>query len=138
MKKIFLLATAFAFTMTALAQPAPAKADDVIKMNVETHDFGKIKQSVPVIYVFEIKNISDKPVVVANASASCGCTVPDWTREPIPVGGSGFVKAEFDTKGKVGPNTKTITVTANTWPKQTTLKFKASVTAAAGASGPAN
>ena len=54
MKKILLLATAFMFTLGALAQPKP---DDVIKVNVETYDFGKIKQGEPVTYVFEIKNI---------------------------------------------------------------------------------
>ena len=68
---------------------------------------------------------------------SCGCTVPSWTKDPIAVGGTGFVEAEFDTKGKAGIQNKTITVTANTWPKITQLKFKAMVTAApTGANGP--
>lgn len=110
MKKIFLLATAFAFTMTAMAQPAPAKADDVIKMNVETHDFGKIKQSVPVIYVFEIKNISDKPVVVANASASCGCTVPEKPEQPIEPGKTGTLKVQFNAPA-AGPINKDVYIT---------------------------
>ena len=63
MKKIVLLATAFMFSIAVMAQ---AKADDVIKLNVEKHDFGKLKQGVPVTYYFEIKNISDKPIVVEN------------------------------------------------------------------------
>jgi hypothetical protein len=110
MKKIFLLATAFAFTITALAQPAPAKADDVIKMNVETHDFGKIKQSVPVVYVFEIKNISGKPVVVANASASCGCTVPEKPEQPIEPGKVGTLKVQFNAPA-AGPINKDVYIT---------------------------
>ena len=53
MKKIFLLAAAFVFTMTAFAQPKP---DDVVKVASEKHDFGKLKQGVPVTYSFELKN----------------------------------------------------------------------------------
>jgi hypothetical protein len=66
MKKIFLLATAFAFTLAVSAQ---IKIEDVIKVNSETHDFGKLKQGVPVTYSFEIKNISDKAVTVENSGA---------------------------------------------------------------------
>jgi hypothetical protein len=63
--------------------------------------------------------------------------VPDWTKTPIPVGGTGFVKAEFDTHGKAGIQNKTITVTSNSWPKTTVIKFKAMVTPKLdGANGP--
>jgi hypothetical protein len=110
MKKIFLLATAFAFTLTAMAQPAAVKADDVIKMNTETHDFGKIKQSVPVTYVFEIKNISDKPLVVASATASCGCTVPEKPEQPIEPGKTGSLKVQFNAPA-VGPINKDVYIT---------------------------
>jgi len=77
MKKITLLATAFLFTLAVTAQ---TKADDVIKVNTVKHDFGKIKQGVPVDFVFEVKNISDKPVVVESTNASCGCTTPEILR----------------------------------------------------------
>jgi hypothetical protein len=100
------------------------------------HDFGVVTEGQKVSYTYKFKNTGQAPLIIQTAQPSCGCTVPDWTKEPIPAGGSGYVKAEFDTKGKSGPNTKTITVTANTWPKQTTLKFKASVTAATNANGP--
>lgn len=109
MKKIFLLATAFAFTVGAMAQ-TPVKADDVIKMNTETHDFGKIKQSVPVTYIFEIKNISDKPVVVSNASASCGCTVPEKPEQPIEPGKTAPLKVQFNAPA-VGPINKDVYIT---------------------------
>jgi hypothetical protein len=64
--------------------------------------------------------------------------VPEWSKEPIQPGKEGFVKAEFDSKGKPNAQNKTITVTANTWPKQTTLRFKAMVlpNPLAGANGP--
>ncbi|MBL7746890.1 MAG: DUF1573 domain-containing protein [Chitinophagaceae bacterium] len=110
MKKIFLLATAFAFTLTAMAQPAPLKADDVIKVSTDKHDFGKIKQNVPVTYTFEIKNISDKPLVVASATATCGCTVPEKPEQPIEPGKTGSIKVQFNAPA-VGTQNKDVYVT---------------------------
>ena len=100
------------------------------KADFETveHDFGTVSEGGKVSYVYKVKNNGQAPLIIQNAQPSCGCTVPDWTREPIPVGGTGFVKAEFDTNGKQGVQTKTITVTSNTWPKATTLRFKAMIT----------
>jgi Protein of unknown function (DUF1573) len=100
------------------------------------HDFGTISEGQKVTYTYKLKNTGAAPLIIQNAQPSCGCTAPDWTREPIPVGGTGFVKAEFDSKGKPGLQNKTITVTSNTFPKTTMLKFKANVTAAANANGP--
>ncbi|MBL7732382.1 MAG: DUF1573 domain-containing protein [Chitinophagaceae bacterium] len=110
MKKIFLLAAAFALTTAAFAQPAPVKVDEVIKMNVETHDFGKIKQGIPVTYVFEIKNITKAPVVITNASASCGCTVPEKPEQPIESGKTAPLKVQFSAAA-VGPINKDVYIT---------------------------
>ncbi len=93
MKKILFLATAFVFTLAVKAQ---SKVDSVIKMNVETHDFGKVKQGIPVTYEFEIKNISDAPVVVENTWASCGCTTPDKITEPILPGKTAKLKVLYN------------------------------------------
>lgn len=93
MKKFYLLATAFLFSLAVMAQP---KAEDVIKVSVETYDFGKIKQGNPVAFAFEIKNISDKPVVVENSWASCGCTTPEKITEPIMPGASAKLKVEYN------------------------------------------
>lgn len=108
----------------------------VLEFQTVEQDLGNVPegQKVPITYTF--KNTGAAPLIIQNAQPSCGCTDPDWSRDPIPVGGTGFVKAAFDSKGRVGPNTKTITVTANTWPKLTTLKFKVNVTAAAESNGP--
>lgn len=92
MKKILFLASAFVLSLTVMAQP---KADDVIKLNTEKHDFGKIKQNVPVIYFFEIKNTSDKPVVIENAWGSCGCTIPEVPKEPIMPGKTTKMKVQY-------------------------------------------
>jgi len=92
------------------------------------HDFGTIKEGEKVTYTYKFTNTGEAPLIIQNAQPSCGCTVPEWSKEPIPVGGTGFVKAEFDSNGKPNIQNKTITVTANTWPKVTTLRFKAMVT----------
>jgi len=101
------------------------------------HDFGTIKEGDKVSYTYKFKNTGDAPLIIQDAKPSCGCTAPDWTKTPIPVGGEGFVKAEFDSNGKPNIQNKTITVTANTWPKQTRLSFKAMVMPKAdGSNGP--
>lgn len=93
MKKIALLSTALFLSLAVMAQP---KADEVIKLNVEKHDFGKIKQNVPVTYEFEIKNISDKPIVVEHSYSSCGCTTPDKIVDPILPGKSAKLKVVYN------------------------------------------
>jgi hypothetical protein len=104
MKKIILLAAAFVFTLGAMAQ---LKADDVIKVNAEKHDFGKIKQGTPVTYSFEIKNNSDKPVVVENTWASCGCTTPEKIEKPIDPGTTVKLKVQYNAAA-VAPFTKDV------------------------------
>ncbi len=101
MKKFLFIAAAFFCTLAVQAQPGntekPApKAEDVIKMNVETHDFGKVKQGIPVTYEFIIKNISDKAVVIENTWASCGCTTPEKITEPIQPGKSAPLKVQYN------------------------------------------
>lgn len=100
------------------------------------HDFGTINEGQKVTHIYKVKNTGEAPLIIQSAQPSCGCTAPDWSRDPIPVGGTGFVKAEFDSNGKPGIANKTITVTANTWPKTTTLRFKAMVTPKAEMKGP--
>lgn len=107
MKKVLLFATALVFSVAVMAQ---AKADDLAKFNTETHSFGKIKQGTPVTYYFEIKNISNKPLVVANASASCGCTVPEKPEQPIEPGATAKLKVVFNAAA-VGPIKKDVYVT---------------------------
>lgn len=126
---------------TPEAAPVPEQKPEgplpVVEFNTTDHDFGTIDEGKKVTVTYTVKNVGQAPLIIQNAQPSCGCTDPDWTKTPIPVGGSGFVKASFDSKGKPGINNKTITVTANTWPKTTVLKFKAMVTPKPdGANGP--
>ena len=123
MKKILLFASAFVFSVAAMAQQ---KADDVIKVNTENHSFGKIKQGVPVTYYFEITNTSDKPVVVENASASCGCTVPEKPTQPIMPGKTDKLKVVFNA-GAVGPINKDIYIKLANIPDQKVVHISGEV-----------
>lgn len=105
MKKLFLLATTvFVFTLGSFAQTTP---DSVVKINEEKHDFGKIKQGIPVEYFFEIKNISNKPVVVENSWATCGCTTPERITEPIMPGATAKLKVQYNA-ASAAPFTKDV------------------------------
>lgn len=120
-----------------VAEEKPEGPLPVIEFEKIDHDFGTIKEGSKVQYTYKFTNKGQAPLILQNAQPSCGCTTPDWSKEPISVGGTGFVKVEFDSNGKPSMQNKTITVTANTWPKTTILRFKAMVTPKAdGANGP--
>lgn len=93
MKKILFLAAAFVAGFSAMAQQ---KSEEVIKVSTDKHDFGKIKQGVPVTTNFVITNISAKPVVIENAWAGCGCTTPEYSKEPIASGGTSILKVGYN------------------------------------------
>ncbi len=100
-------------------------------------DFGMVDDGEKVVHVYKFTNTGNEPLVIANAKASCGCTVPDWPKDPIDPGKSGEIKVQFDSSGKGGeggaPTEKRVTVTANTNPPQTFLTIKGKVKAKAGA-----
>lgn len=125
-----------ATTVTPASEEKPEGPLPVAEFEQVDHDFGTVGEGQKVSYTYKLKNTGQAPLIIQSAQPSCGCTVPKWSQEPIPVGGTGFVTAEFDTNGKQGVNNKTITVTANTWPKTTTLRFKAMVTPKTELNGP--
>lgn len=90
-------------------------------------DFGTIDDGEVVNHVFKFKNTGKEPLIISNAKGSCGCTVPQWPREPIAPGASGEIKVEFNSKGKTGLQTKKVTITANTNPTQTFLTISGTV-----------
>lgn len=90
-------------------------------------DFGTIKEGDVVEHVFKFKNTGDAPLIISSATASCGCTVPVWPKDPIPIGEEGEIQVRFNSKGKSGNNNKTVTITANTYPKISRLNIKANV-----------
>ena len=94
MKRILLAASALVFAVAMKAQTKTA--DDVIKVNTDNHDFGKVFQGKPVDYYFEVTNKTDKPLVVENTWASCGCTTPEKPTEPIAPGATAKVKVQYN------------------------------------------
>lgn len=96
----------------------------------ETHDFGAIPEGEVVEYTFTFTNTGEAPLIIQSASASCGCTVPSYSKDPVPVGGTGEIAVRFDSKGKKGNQAPTVTVTANTYPTVHKLRLKGSVNAA--------
>ncbi|MCC6289299.1 MAG: DUF1573 domain-containing protein [Chitinophagaceae bacterium] len=98
MKKLLFTLVAVAVTSWAVAQntETKVKAEDFVSFKEKKHDFGKIKQGTPVTYDFAFDNISDKPVVIENAWASCGCTTPTKPEQPIAKGKSNVIKAGFN------------------------------------------
>lgn len=84
------------------------------------HDFGEIKETDgPAQTQFDFTNISTTSITITNVRASCGCTTPGWTKEPVLPGETGFIKAVFDPNNRPGPFHKTLTVTTNG--KQSTI-----------------
>lgn len=95
-------------------QVAPAANADlaVAAFEAQNFDFGKIKQGAPVTHEFKFTNTGKVPMIITNVQASCGCTTPDWSKEPIAPGGKGFIKATYNA-ASVGAFNKAVTVTAN-------------------------
>lgn len=131
MKK--LLATAFMalagiYFANAQAPTPPAENPNQadIKFEKETHDFGTIPQGTPVTYTFVFTNTGKEPLIITNASASCGCTTPDWSKEPIKPGQKGYVKATYNAAA-AGGFTKSVTVTSNAKRSMVTLMLKGEV-----------
>jgi len=94
----------------------------------ESHDFGTINEGDKVEHIFKFTNEGKAPLIISSATASCGCTVPEWPKEPIGVGQEGEIKVVFNSKGKPGIQNKTVTITANTFPKVNRVRIKANVT----------
>ena len=80
------------------------------------HSFGNVVQGEKVEYSFKFTNTGDAPLVITDASSSCGCTIPDWPKEPIPPGKSSYIQVSFNSAGKEGFTAKQIILHANTKP----------------------
>jgi len=96
-------------TTTTTTTTVQKKFADVAKVSPETFDFGKIKQNVPAVATFTITNISNEPIVIEQASPTCGCTISDYTKTPIPPKGTGTIKATYNAAA-VGAIHKSLTV----------------------------
>lgn len=90
----------------------------VMKFELDSYDFGKVKAGEKVTYEFKFTNTGKSPLIISSATASCGCTVPEWPKAPVQPGQGGVIKVTFDSANKEGLQDKQITVTANTSPAQ--------------------
>ncbi|MEL6810755.1 MAG: DUF1573 domain-containing protein [Bacteroidota bacterium] len=95
-------------------------------------DFGTIEQGAAQEHVFKFTNTGDADLVIVDAKSSCGCTVPEFTKEPVAPGGSGEMLVKFNGSGK-NQVSKTVTITANTKAGKETIKIKAFVNPKEGA-----
>ncbi|MES2629859.1 MAG: DUF1573 domain-containing protein [Bacteroidota bacterium] len=134
MKKV-LFATfclvAMAFGANAQAPAAAAQGGAMISVNKEVHDYGDIKQGGDPYCEFTVKNTGTEPLIISNAKGSCGCTVPEWSREPIMPGKTSVVKVRYDTN-RPGPINKSVTITSNASNEPNmTLRIKGNVAATA-------
>ncbi|MDR2231756.1 MAG: DUF1573 domain-containing protein [Tannerella sp.] len=78
------------------------------------HDFGQVQESGGAVsHVFTVLNNGELPLVISRVVASCGCTIPEWTKEPIAPGKTGDIKVSYNPTGQAGPFTKTISVYSN-------------------------
>lgn len=105
MKKLVLALLLFS-SVNVFAQK---KSDDVAKFNVETFDFGKIKQNTPTTATFVVTNIGNDVLIIDQANPTCGCTISDYTKTPIAPGKTGTIKATYDAAA-LGRIDKTLTV----------------------------
>lgn len=105
-----------------IAAPDTANAP-AFKFEKEVYDFGKITDGDVVTYDFKFKNIGNSPLIISSATATCGCTVPDYPKEPVAPGAEGVIRVVFNSAGKPGMQNKIVSITANTIPSLTELNI---------------
>ena len=132
MKKLLLslsLAAASVFSVMAQtpAEPAAEQNQAEIKFETLVHDFGSVNEGPQAIYEFKFTNTGNAPLIISNATASCGCTVPEWTKEPIAPGKTGVIKVVYNTSGRPGVFSKTVTITSNGKTSSVYLTIKGNV-----------
>ena len=102
------------FDSVKKAKAEYAKMDKpIIKFDNPGYDFGKVKAGTKVTHEFSFKNVGTLPLIITYASATCGCTVPEYSKEPIKPGEGGTIKVVFNSTGKVGKQNKNVTIFYN-------------------------
>lgn len=139
MKKLF-----FSFLMLFVAAAAMNKVSAQvetgakIEFSKETHDYGTIKYGADGSCTFEFKNTGTEPLIISNAKGSCGCTVPEWPKEPIAPGAKGKITVKYDTK-RPGAINKSVTITSNAVNEPTkVIRIKGNVLPAPEGGAPVN
>lgn len=124
MKRSLLIFCLAAFLLPLMSQTVQPK----ISFDKTTHEFGKFKEADGTVTTrFEFVNTGGSDLIVQNVTASCGCTAPSWTREPVPPGGKGFVSATYNPAGRPGAFRKYVTVISNSNPGSVRLTIAGEV-----------
>lgn len=105
----------------------PAGPTTKIEFAEDLHDFGTVKQDSKNEHLFKFTNTGDEPLIISNAKGSCGCTVPKYPKNPIAPGETGEIEVVYSPGKQKGQQSKTVTITANTDPKDTRIQIKANV-----------
>ncbi|MFN8309614.1 MAG: DUF1573 domain-containing protein [Chitinophagales bacterium] len=123
MKKLFVLALLCGVMLTACRKkgnpnaglPASILKDTTTIQFEETeYNFDTIKQGEKVTHIFKVKNTGERDLIIANAVGSCGCTVPEYPKEPVAKGATAEIKVTFNSEGKSGEQHKSVTLQVNT------------------------
>jgi hypothetical protein len=133
MKSLMLSIMFVAVAMISNEVKAQAKMD----FKKEVHDYGNIKNGANGTCTFEFTNTGNAPLIISNATGSCGCTVPTWPKEPIAPGAKGEITVKYDTK-RTGEFTKTVTLTSNASETSKVLTIKGNVAAPVEGASPVN
>ena len=124
MKRLFIFISLMIFGIAAKSQIATTK----MQLSVTEHDFGTFKEEAGrQTFDFIVTNTGTEPLMIQNVVASCGCTTPEWTKQPIPAGAKGKVTAIYDPKDRPGQFNKTLSVYTNTKPEVLVLVIKGEV-----------
>lgn len=99
----------------------------VITFEKTEYDFGSVNEGDIVDYTFKFKNTGNFPLIINKATATCGCTVPEWPKKPVAVGASGEIRVKFNSKNRKNLQTKYVNINANTKPEVTRLKITGNV-----------
>ena len=126
MKKLLMISLLLVMACTMVSAQKQAE----IKFDKVSHDFGTFPESNPVVEcTFTFKNVGDAPLVINQAMASCGCTVPSYPKEPIAPGAQGVIKVTYNGKGKFpGHFKKTVTIRTNGATELTRLYVEGNMT----------
>ncbi len=117
----------------ATATPAPVENKNQADMKFDAleYSYGTIKQGDKVEHEFVFTNTGKEPLIITNAQGSCGCTVPEWPKEPIKKGETAKIHVTFNSAGKMGMQDKTVTITSNAKTNPVVLHIKGNIEAAA-------
>lgn len=142
MKRTFFIASLVAITLASCSSATDRikSSDDAapgteammdalptIAFAEEFHDFGEVQEGEVVEHTFTFTNEGEGPLIISNAQGSCGCTVPDWPRQPIAPGQKGQIKVSFNSTGRAGRQDKRVTLTTNAVPQSKVLSITSNV-----------